>query len=93
MKAYENHDIILSDEDNRCYDKAASSPIDDFLRHSAFKYPTYERYNHDTVIVGLGRQTIYQYWLVKQSWGSKFAHGGYMKIQATDSVDDAPFCI
>ena len=82
MKAYEHSDIVMSDSDNKCQQNY-SSLIDNVI----FKY------NHDAVVVGLGRQSIYQYWLVKQSWGSNFGHGGYMKIQATARADDAPFCI
>ena len=81
MQKYADHDIIMSDDENKC-------PLRDIYGY----HEKNRRYNHDTVIVGVGSVSIYQYWLVKQSWGSKFGHSGYMKIQVTENNDDAPFC-
>ena len=33
-----------------------------------------ESFTHQAVIVGWGRQSIYDYSLVKQSWGDKFGN-------------------
>ena len=37
-------------------------------------------FSHQAVIVGWGTHTIYQYALVKQSWGNQFGYEGYQKI-------------
>jgi hypothetical protein len=50
-------------------------------------------YSHDTVIVGYGSSSIWQFWLVRQSWGSYFGDYGYMMIQTTDREEDSPFYI
>ena len=65
LTKYENHDIVLSNEENSC----------DTL------WSGFNSISHDTVVVGWGRQGIYEYWLLKESWGSSFGvNQGYMKI-------------
>ena len=65
LTKYENHDIVLSAEDNKC----------------GTVYTGFESISHDAVVVGWGIQSIYEYWLVKQSWGSTFGvNQGYMKV-------------
>ena len=53
LNKYENHDIILSEEDNMCKDL-----VENVLN-------IFEDVSHDAVIVGWGRQGFYEYWLVK----------------------------
>jgi len=51
----------MSDENNKCVNMEGGKSI-----HSGF--------THDSVIVGYGRSAIVEFWLVKQSWGTDFAH-------------------
>ena len=60
FKQYSSTDIIMSDDQNRCYRLAPNR----FTRN--------EYFTHQAVIVGWGRHDIVQYALVKQSWGAEF---------------------
>ena len=52
MKMYEKHDIVMANEETSCRDILKDQSIFDIL-------------SHDTVIVGHGASTIYEFWLVK----------------------------
>jgi len=68
MAKYESNDIVLRDAQNNC----------DVLTYTEGGIP--KAYTHDAIISGWGRAGVYEYYILKQSWGEKFAHGGYMKI-------------
>jgi hypothetical protein len=70
MKKYEHHDIIMSDEENRCRALVPETP-------KYFTGFSSKDFTHDTTIVGSGSQGIVEFWLIKQSWGTNFAQGGY----------------
>ena len=50
--------------------------------------------DHGVLIVGYGTEpdSGIDYWLVKNSWSSSWGENGYVKIQRTDSVNDAGIC-
>lgn len=62
----------MSNHQNKCEnllsDMGESYNWDDFRAHT---FPA-DVFTHDSVIIGYGRSTIYQYWIVKQSWGTDF---------------------
>jgi hypothetical protein len=60
MQKYADQDIIMSDDENKCPLRDTYNWRDDHDLSSDGI-----RYNHDTVIVGVGVVSIYQYWLVK----------------------------
>ena len=82
MKYYEKHDIIMSDDQTSC------SQITD--NQDPYGYGLF---THDATVVGYGRSGVIEYWLVKQSWGESFGHGGYQKLQRTFNKKTSVFCI
>lgn len=48
--------------------------------------------DHGVLIVGYGIQDNIKYWLVKNSWGTSWGDGGYVKIERSDSVNDPGIC-
>ena len=62
MKEIMNDDIVMADDSVKC--KVVSE----------YRGFGLQEFTHDAVVVGLGSQSIYSYWLVKQSWGGTFMH-------------------
>ena len=48
--------------------------------------------DHGVLIVGYGVENGIKYWLVKNSWGSSWGDGGYVKIERSDSENDSGIC-
>eukprot|EP00091_Calanus_sinicus_P003321 TRINITY_DN1348_c0_g1_i1.p1 TRINITY_DN1348_c0_g1~~TRINITY_DN1348_c0_g1_i1.p1 ORF type:complete len:355 (+),score=118.11 TRINITY_DN1348_c0_g1_i1:102-1166(+) len=55
-------------DDNRCCDQATDSSC---------KY----NLNHEITVVGYGTEHGKDYWLIKNSWGTRFGENGYFKIK------------
>jgi C1A family cysteine protease len=48
--------------------------------------------DHGVLIVGYGEEDGIKYWLVKNSWGVSWGDDGYIKIERSESVNDAGIC-
>lgn len=48
--------------------------------------------DHGVLIVGYGEESGTPYWLVKNSWSSSWGDEGYIKIERSDSENDAGVC-
>uniref|UniRef100_A0A6C0DSV8 Peptidase C1A papain C-terminal domain-containing protein n=1 Tax=viral metagenome TaxID=1070528 RepID=A0A6C0DSV8_9ZZZZ len=48
--------------------------------------------DHGVLIVGYGEEDGIKYWLVKNSWGTSWGDDGYIKIERSDSTNDAGIC-
>jgi C1A family cysteine protease len=48
--------------------------------------------DHGVLIVGYGVENGIKYWLVKNSWGTVWGESGYVKIERSDSENDAGVC-
>jgi C1A family cysteine protease len=48
--------------------------------------------DHGVLVVGYGVENGIKYWLVKNSWSSTWGDAGYVKIQRSDSTNDAGVC-
>jgi C1A family cysteine protease len=48
--------------------------------------------DHGVLIVGYGQEDGIKYWLVKNSWGSTWGDDGYIKIERSESTNDAGIC-
>jgi KDEL-tailed cysteine endopeptidase len=48
--------------------------------------------DHGVLIVGYGEDDGQMYWLVKNSWGTTWGDGGYLKIARSESANDAGVC-
>jgi C1A family cysteine protease len=48
--------------------------------------------DHGVLIVGYGTEDGIKYWLVKNSWGTSWGDAGYIKIERSESTNDAGIC-
>jgi len=48
--------------------------------------------DHGVLIVGYGEEDGIKYWLVKNSWGASWGDDGYIKIERSESTNDAGIC-
>jgi C1A family cysteine protease len=48
--------------------------------------------DHGVLIVGYGEEDDIKYWLVKNSWSTAWGDDGYIKIERSESVNDAGIC-
>jgi C1A family cysteine protease len=48
--------------------------------------------DHGVLIVGYGEEDGIKYWLVKNSWGPTWGNKGYIKIERSESANDAGIC-
>ncbi|TKS88302.1 Cathepsin S [Collichthys lucidus] len=59
----------------------ASRPNFAFYHHGVYKDHTCTHHvNHGVLVVGYGRERGHDYWLVKNSWGTKYGDEGYIKM-------------
>jgi C1A family cysteine protease len=48
--------------------------------------------DHGVLIAGYGEENGIKYWLVKNSWSTSWGADGYLKIERSDSTNDAGVC-
>ena len=48
--------------------------------------------DHGVLIVGYGEENGTKYWLVKNSWSASWGDNGYVKIERSESTNDAGVC-
>jgi C1A family cysteine protease len=48
--------------------------------------------DHGVLIVGYGEENGIKYWLVKNSWSASWGDNGYVKIERSESTNDAGVC-
>lgn len=59
----------------------APPPQWQFFGKGVFEGPCGTKVNHFVVIAGYGKEKETRYWIVRNSWGSDWADGGYIKIK------------
>lgn len=77
--------VIAIEADTRYFQSYSSGILTDALQCGT-------NLDHAVEIVGYGEENGLKYWTVRNSWGDKWGENGYVRIQRSDSTDDAGVC-